>query len=164
MDLICLACLIFLKFPWWPVWVQHFLKGTILSSIICVLLNVQLFSRKTSVAASGSDVWSKMLDQAHLNPLKFLLRWRITRKSSWWSNFLKNLFLFSLKQLVGSKKKHFSRHRWVCISYEKYTKPSTLLLILQIGFSRISKKSLVTQISSFLKRKINTHPHLIDRA
>ena len=142
MDLICLACVIFLKFPWWPVWVQDFLKGTILSSVICVLLSVLAvlasFSRKTSMAASASDFWSKMLDQAHLNPLKFLLRWCIIRKSWWWRNFLKNLIFFkifilclhsyknahTLKQLVGSERKHVNLHCWVCISYEKYTKDS----------------------------------------
>ena len=48
-DGICLLCLIFLKSPWWPIWafcVQGLLKGTIFSSIICVILNVELFSRK----------------------------------------------------------------------------------------------------------------------
>ena len=47
-NLICLVCLIFLRSPWWlvwTVWAQDFLKGIILSTIICVLLNLQLFSR-----------------------------------------------------------------------------------------------------------------------
>ena len=30
----------------------------------------------------------------------------------------------TLKQLVGSERKHVSLHCWVCISYEKYTKDS----------------------------------------
>ena len=44
-------CFIFLKTAWWPVWTvwaKDFLKGILLSCIICVLLNAQLFLRNIS--------------------------------------------------------------------------------------------------------------------
>ena len=47
MDLICCTWFVFLKFPWWLVWLfsaHYLLKGTILNSVICFLLNVELFS------------------------------------------------------------------------------------------------------------------------
>ena len=50
-DLIFLGWLIFLKSPWrsgWTVWAQDLLEGTILSSIVCLLLNAHVFSRNNS--------------------------------------------------------------------------------------------------------------------
>ena len=50
-EKICWKLLTFLKSPSWPVWtfcVQDFHKGTMLSSVICVLLNIELFSRNSS--------------------------------------------------------------------------------------------------------------------
>ena len=66
-NLICLICLItFLKFFWWLIWTfctQNFLKWIILSSLVCVLLSIQLYSKNTSVSASvsekGGDVYKK---------------------------------------------------------------------------------------------------------
>ena len=70
------------------------LKGTTLSSAFCILLNVQLFSR-------NSCWWllpwvMVILDKAHLNSLKFLLWWTITKKNVCKEAFFKKSFLFIL--------------------------------------------------------------------
>ena len=63
-DLICLACLVFLKSPAWPLWTfsaQELLKETILSSIICVLLNVDSFSRNSRKELPCSCKWMSVI-------------------------------------------------------------------------------------------------------
>lgn len=99
-DLIYLTCLILLKSPWWPVWRlcdQDLLKRTLLSSIICVLLNMQLFSRNTS---PWLLLWVKKFYQDfskdHLSSVEFFPWWSITRKCQWWRIFWENFFLFIL--------------------------------------------------------------------
>lgn len=99
-DLIYLTCLILLKSPWWPVWrlcAQDLLKRTLLSSVICVLLNLQLFSRNTS---PWLLLWVKKFYQDfsrdHLNSVEFFPWWSITRKCQWWRIFWENFFLFIL--------------------------------------------------------------------
>ena len=88
-KLIYLTCLIFLLSPWLQVQTfcaQHLLKGTMLSSIICVIKCSAIFEELPSVAASVSD---QEFSRPHLSSLKFLLWWSSSRKNLWWSIFFK---------------------------------------------------------------------------
>ena len=106
--LICVTCPIFLK-PFDGKFGQFLLrifKGTILSSIICVLLNGQLYSlnkEHISVAASVNEYrWSRILESSPKLSKIFLVM-KHYKKMSVMKHFSIKVFFFSfsLNWLVG---------------------------------------------------------------
>ena len=108
-------------FSWIPLMtssdsLSDLLKGTIISSTFCVLLNVQLFSRELSVATSMSNgMSSRTLDQAHLKSLKFLLWWCITKKNVCKETFFKPLSV-NLTKWSNTLKQFTQTTVWVCLT------------------------------------------------
>ena len=76
-GLVCLTCLIILKYPLWLVWTscpQDHVEGTILYNIICELLNVELFFKEhLSLAASLSWYFLLWFLQSSPKPSKVLV-------------------------------------------------------------------------------------------